>query len=263
MTLEEINVEIKNGIATITLDNPKTMNAITIGVINEMVAVLEELENNEDVKVVVLTGAGKMFSSGGDIGFFAKLLAKGESLPEDGIENIGKVVSKLREIPKPTIAAINGVAAGAGCSLALACDFRIMVEEAQFIEAFINLALSGDSGSLYFLNAMLGYAKTTELMMLGAPVSATDAKKLGILTDTVPASEFEAAVTKFATRLANGPLGAYARQKELINFINFNQSFQDYLMLEVKHMKESSKSDDFKEGVLAFVEKRAPKFTGK
>ncbi len=262
MELKEIKVEIKDSIGKIILDNPKTMNAVTIGVIEEMLEALELFEKNDEVKVVLLTGSGIVFSSGGDIRSFAETIARGESLPTDGIENIGKVVSKIREIPKPCVAALNGVTAGAGCSFALACDFRIMVEEAQFIEAFVNLALSGDSGSLYFLNGMLGYAKATELMMLGTPVSATDAKKMGLVTEVAPHEKFEETVTKFVKRLSMGPVGAFAKQKDLINRINFNQSFQEYLELEAKYMKETSQSEDFKEGVASFLEKRPPKFTG-
>ncbi len=261
--MNSVNLKVEKGIATITIDNPKTLNAITVDVIKELRETLVTIKNDDEIKVVVITGENKVFSSGGDIGSFATMIKNGETIPEAGVIEIGEVVSQIREIPKPFIAAINGVAAGAGCSIALACDYRIMVEGAKFIEAFINLALSGDSGSLFFLNELVGYGKTTEIMGLGQPISTEEAKNMGLLTKVVPVAEFDEMVSKFAMRIANGPLSAYACQKELINHLVFGERFKKYLELEAKCMVETSKSEDFKEGVMAFLEKRHPQFRGK
>ncbi|UGA53663.1 enoyl-CoA hydratase/isomerase family protein [Vibrio sp. VB16] len=262
MELKETKLMINGNIGIITLDNPKTMNAITIQVIDEVIDSLDVLDKDNNVKVIVITGTDKSFSSGGDIRHFAGLLAKGKTLPTEGIENIGKMIMKIRTTLKPCIAALNGVVAGAGCSVALACDFRIIPDTEKIVEAFINLALCGDSGNLYLLNKMVGSARTTEIMMLGKTLSADEAKNLGLVNKVVKREDFSDTVNKFALRLANGPLFAYAKQKDLINKINFGNDFEEYLAIEAKYMKESSMTEDFKEGVQSFIEKRAPKFIG-
>ncbi len=263
MSLQETKLNIENGVGTITIDNPKTFNALTLQVVDEIIHSLSVLESDDSVKVIVITGAGKAFSSGGDIRYFATLLAKGESIPLKGIEDISKLILKIRSIPKPCIAALNGVVAGAGCSLALACDFRIMVDNANFVEAFIDLAVSGDSGNLYFLNKIIGSAKATELMMLGSSVTPKEAEAMGLVTKVVSQESFDDEVNKLSLKLVNGPSFAYAKLKDLTNRINFGQEFQDYLKIEAKHMFDCALSEDFKEAVQSFIEKRKPNFKGK
>ena len=261
--MRQIITTINNGVGKIKFNNPKSLNPITSQVMDEIVETLNMWEYDDDVKVIVFTGEGKHFSAGGDIRKFEENVKKNEGLSEARILKAGDMIARIRSVLKPCIAAVNGVAAGAGCSLALACDFRIITNDGKLLEAFINLGLSGDSGSMYLLNRMIGSAKTTEMMMLGLPIKAEEAKGLDIVNKVVDREEFEQEVDDFAFKLSRGPLVGYAKQKDLINKLNFGDEFEQYLKLEAKYMNDCSETEDFKEAVYAFIDKKKPEFKGR
>ena len=178
------------------------------------------------------------------------------------VELTGQMTAAIKRCPKPVIAMVNGAAAGAGAGVAFACDFRILADNAKLILAFINLGLTGDSCSMYYLSRMIGTAKTMELMMLGKPVEADKALELGLAYKVAPADELAEVTYKFAKRLANGPTTAYGMQKAQINKFFF-ADLDEFLVDEGANMFNASKTSDFSEAVNAFLEKRKPTFTGK
>lgn len=262
MNFEKVKYSTKNGIATIVLNSPETFNAFDETLTSDVISALDLCEKDDAVKVVIITGEGKAFSGGGDINFFYK------GVQEDNIDisNLLKLVSemalKIKKIPKPVIASVNGAAAGAGFSVALLCDFCISVDRAKFVQAFVNLGFVSDAGALYLLTKAVGVNKAMELTMTGRPVTAQEAKDLGIVYEVTTAEELEEATMKLASKFAEGPSLAYAKMKDMV----FKTSFSDFdkiLLIEGAYQNELSQSDDFKEAVTAFVEKRKAVFTGK
>lgn len=262
MDFKKIKYSVSKGIAAIVLNSPKNLNALDEAMIDDLLVALDMCADDDSVKVVVISGVGKGFSAGGDIGMMYRGI-KGGNLDFDGtIEKVGKVSLKIKKLLKPVIAAVNGPVAGAGFNVALACDFRIAAENANFIQAFVNIALVPDAGGVYLLTRALGVAKTTELIMTGKPVDANTALGLGLVNKVVALEELEAATEKFALKLANGPSLAYAGMKDLI-FESEYSGFESFIEKEVGHQVKCGESEDFKEGVTAFVEKRKAKFMGK
>lgn len=261
MNFEKIEYSVKDNIASIVLNSPKNLNAFDEAMIDEILEVLEKSDKDENVKVVVLSGQGKGFSAGGDIGFFFKKLKVGPMEFGDGIRKAGEVSLKIKKLSKPVIAAVHGAVAGAGFNVALACDFCIASEDAKLIQAFVNIGLVPDAGGQYLLTRAIGVNKATELIMTGKPVTADEALALGLVNKVVPAEKLGETAQKYAARLAAGPSLAFKRIKELM-FESEYKGFEEYLKLEEKYQKECGNSEDFKEGVCAFVEKRRPKFLG-
>lgn len=260
---ELILLEIENGIATITFNRPKYGNALDFDCYVSLKEVLEKCEQNENVKVVVLTGAGKHFSSGGNIKDFLGRIETKTYITEEEAVMAAEVGCQLRNLSKPTIAMVNHVAAGAGCSIACACDFRIVEPSSQFMMAFINVALPGDTDGLYFLGKLIGISRATELMMTGRPMGGEEAYAAGLATNVVEEGKLAEATYKFAKKLAFGPGLALARQKQLINQYFYNDKLKEFGKDEALYTMECSKSKDFEEAVRAFLEKRYPKFQGK
>ena len=260
--LETINVDIKDRVATVTINRPEVGNAIGKESYIEIRDTFEALGKDPSVGAIVLTGAGKHFSTGGDIHDFRKIIDDKTFIEEERVHLTGEMSAAIRRCPKPVVAMVNGAAAGAGASLAFACDFRVLEEGSKFIMAFINLGLTGDSCGAYYLSRMIGTAKAIELMMLGQPLDAAKADALGLAYKVVPRKDLEEETYKLAKRLANGPTSAYAYQKEEINRFFF-PDLEECNALESSSMAAASRSDDFAEAVDAFLSKRKPVFTGK
>ncbi|MBX7045214.1 MAG: enoyl-CoA hydratase/isomerase family protein [Ignavibacteria bacterium] len=250
----------KDSVLYITLNRPDVYNAFN----DEMTYELQDAFRNEaisdDVRCVVITGAGKAFCSGQDLKDFTD---KKSTFKEALDKRYNPLIKLITGLPKPVIASLNGVAAGAGLSLALACDYRIAVESATLIEVFINVGLVPDSGSSFYLLKILGYAKAFELCASGDKVTAKEAKELGLVNKVVSSGALLKKITEqTANNFAAKPTFAIGLIKDLLRKAAY-QSLDEILELEAKHQENAGNSADFKEGVAAFLEKRKPKFTGK
>ena len=251
---------VENHIATITLNDPKSLNAFSTPLKNAVMTALQDAEADDQVRVIILQGAGGNFSSGGDI---KEMLSDGiekEVLSEKlkaMVTGAGEVSLQLRKIHKPIIAKLEGAVAGAGMNLALTCDFRITADNAKFVQAFVHIGLVPDAGGIYLLNELIGPAKTTELVMLGDKISAQDMADLNLVNQVVSADELDTAVMTLANRLCQLPSTALATMKHLINthaYMGLNEA----LDMEVHQQARLAKTDDFIEGITAFIEKRKP-----
>ncbi len=259
MPYETILYDVSESVATIMLNRPDSLNSVNQQLGNELQDALKSAERDAGVRALVLTGAGRAFCAGQDLrerqGATASL---GESLRD----RYNPIILRMRRMEKPVLGSINGVAAGAGMSLALACDMLIASEQAQLIEVFARVGLVPDSGSMYYLPRLVGYARAFELMALTEPLGAQDALALGILNRVVPAEELESATRELAVRLAQSPTRALGLLKR-----GLNRSLEVGLegMLEYEaHLQElAGRSEDHREGVAAFIEKRPARFTGR
>jgi 2-(1,2-epoxy-1,2-dihydrophenyl)acetyl-CoA isomerase len=255
---ETITYELNNQVGWLTLNRPEKLNAFTETMNLEVIDALKVTAANENVRVLVVTGAGRAFCSGEDLAGLKKELDHGELLRK----RYNPMMKEWMKFEKPTIAAVNGAAAGAGMSLALASDFRIASSSASFIQAFVHIGLVPDSGSLYFLPRLVGYAKAVELAMLGEKVTAEEAKALGLVTKVVPEESLHAETQTFAeslTRLPTKSLGLIKRYMHQ----SFETSFDRMLENEALAQRIAGLTEDHREGVTAFLEKRKPHYKGK
>lgn len=258
MADEYIIFKKENGIATITLNRPERLNAIHVDMAKELFSALTACEMDENVRAVVITGSGRSFCAGGDVD--AK--NKDANLSDLAAENIGalnKVILKIRDIKKPVIASIRGNASGAGFSLVLPCDFAIASETAKFNLAFIRIAATPDLGVTYFLPRLIGIKRASMLFFTGDMIDAVQAEYLGVVNRMVPDNQLEKETQALAAKLAKGPSLAMARTKKLINDAEVN-SLEDQLKNELKIGVLSPQTEDFQEGMKAFLEKRRPVF---
>lgn len=258
--MNSIILKIENNIATITLNRPEVFNSFNREMALLMQQILDDCANDQNVRAIVITGAGKAFCAGQDLKEvttpqlnpgFRKILE----------EHYNPIVSRIRTIEKPIIAAVNGVAAGAGANIALACDIVIAAENAAFIQAFSKIGLVPDSAGTFFLPRLIGFQKASALMMLGDKVSAQEAYNIGMIYKFFPVAIFEEEIQKIATTLANMPTKAIGLTKKLLNESLAN-NLQQQLALESDLQIEASSSNDYREGVNAFMEKRTPEFKG-
>jgi 2-(1,2-epoxy-1,2-dihydrophenyl)acetyl-CoA isomerase len=259
---EHLLLQQDGGVLTITMNRPEVLNAVSDPMLDGLGEILEEAALDEDVRCVVLTGAGRAFGSGADLRGFASVHASGEPVKvSEHLQKYHRVVRAMRTMPKPVIAAVRGVAAGASCNLALACDLRIASEDARFIEAFARIGLVPDAGGGFFLPRLVGFSKALELSMLADEVTGPEAERLGLANKCVPLAEFEATVTSFAQRLAKGPTRAYGLMKELLNTAAVSD-LETTLHLEGELQDQAIVTADHREGVTAFIQKRPANFTG-
>lgn len=259
--MESILTKIENNIATLTLNRPEVFNSFNREMALLLQSELDACEKNPEVRAIIITGSGKAFCAGQDL----KEVTSPELNP--GFKKIleehyNPIISRIRNIEKPIIGAINGVAAGAGANIALACDVVIASENASFIQAFSKIGLVPDSAGTFFLPRLIGFQKASALMMLGDKVSAQEAEKLGMVYKVVSSENFSEEVNTIANTLANMPTKALGLTKRLLNN-SMQNSLEEQLNLESKLQIESAQSDDYAEGVDAFVNKRNPNFKGK
>ncbi len=257
----------EGGIATLTMNRPEARNALSRDMMLALAEALPRLANDPAVRLVVLTGTGAAFCSGGDVKGFARNAAGApvtvsfDSKVTD-LRMRMEAVRWLHEMPKPTLAVIPGPAAGAGLSLALACDLRICADNAKLTTAFSKIGLSGDFGGSFFLNHLVGAAKAREMYFTGEVVLGTEAARIGLVNRAVPAAELPAAAATWAAELAALPTVAVGYMKRNLNTA-LHGSLSDVLDAEALHMIRTFETEDHKGAAVAFVEKRPPSFRGR
>ena len=258
---QSIRLTIENGVVTLTLNRPDVFNSFN----REMALLfqnhLEACQADEAVRAIVITGEGKAFCAGQDLKEvtsptlhpgFKKILE----------EHYNPIISKIRAIEKPIVAAVNGVAAGAGANIALACDIVVATKDASFIQAFSKIGLIPDSGGTFFLPKLVGFQRAMALAMLGNKVQAAEAEQMGMIFKHYESDVFENEVEKLAHRLSQMPTKALGLIKDAFNQ-SIQHSLDEQLALESKYQIIAAKSEDYREGVTAFIEKRKPEFKGK
>lgn len=254
-----IRIGVSDRIGTITLNRPAASNAFARESYGEVRQAVEELGRDSKVGVIVITGEGKHFSAGGDIPRFKTLIETEEFLSADGILYASEMTKAIRHCPKPVIAMVNGVATGAGLSLCLACDYRVVAPDSKLIMGFVKMGLPGDTGSIYFLTRLLGIEKASLMMMTGEPIRGDDAVRLGLATKLAESEKLAQVTYEFAAKLASLSTTAIGRQKEILSRYFFGD-LEEYYKDEARTMAAASREPDFKEAVFAFIEKREPKY---
>lgn len=261
MSNNSILLKIENKVAYITFNRPDVFNSFNREMALRLQSILDDCETNEEVRAIVLTGNGKAFCAGQDLKEvtdpdlnpgFKKILE----------EHYNPIITRIRNIKKPVIAAVNGVAAGAGANIALACDIVLAHEKVSFIQAFSLIGLVPDSAGTFFLPRLIGFQKAIALAMLGDKVSAEEAERLGMIYKVIALDNFNEETEALAMKLAHMPTKALGMIKELFN-ASMTNTLDDQLALESKLQIEAAQSEDYAEGVAAFIEKRKPQFKGK
>ena len=262
MHFDSINYAVNNGIAVLTLNRPDKLNSFTQAMHLEVRAALASLQQDRTVRVLVLTGAGRGFCAGQDLG--DRAVAPGDKPVDlgDSVEQFyAPLVLTLRSLPMPVICAVNGVAAGAGANLALACDIVIAAQSASFIEAFCRLGLIPDTGGTWHLPRLIGMARATGLAMLGEKLSAEKAEQWGLIWRCVPDADLMTEAMAMATHFATAPTKGLAFTKKALQ-ASYANTLPEQLQLEGAMMRELGNSHDYREGVAAFIAKRPANFTG-
>ncbi len=263
MSLENVLLSVNNHVAVITLNRPGRMNAFGGSMRQEIVGVLEQVAHDAEIRCVVITGAGKAFCTGGDVDEFAtgevQALSKEVSSERHAM---CKAVLAINTMEKPVIAAVNGIAAGGGCNLALACDMRIASENARFSQIFTKRGVHPDWGGIYFLPRLVGYAKACELIFTAEIIDAPEALRIGLVNKVVPHDELERASLSLAMRIANNaPIPIAFAKRGLQSFQRWD--LPQALDYEAYVLEVAMKSQDIIEGFTAFLEKREPNFKGR
>jgi 2-(1,2-epoxy-1,2-dihydrophenyl)acetyl-CoA isomerase len=258
MSYETLLIEKKDHVATVTFNRPKQMNALDLVMREELKEVLADLKADSQVKVLILTGAGdKAFCAGGDIGTMANVTAPAA---RDRLRSVGLITKMMADMEKPIIAAVNGVAVGAGMNIALAADMIIASETARFRETFANIGLIPDLGGFYTLSVRVGMPRAKELMMTARFIEAKEAEAIGLINRIVPPDQLMKEVNALAANLAKGPSRVYGMIKTAMNLWPMN--LQTYMELEANMQAVAFATKDFDEGRRSFLEKRKPEFTG-
>ncbi len=262
---DTVLVEVSDAVATITLNRPERLNAMSPELLDALSDACRESAEDESIRAVLLTGNGRAFCAGGDVKSMAEGDGSGRGLNES-VDRLrrwqNQTSGMLHTMPKPTIAAVNGFAMGAGLSLALACDLRIMASSAQLGTAFAGVALSGDFGGSWFMTRLIGSGRTRELYLLNERITAEKALELGLTNSVVPDEELLTASRELATRLASGPTKTFGLMKENLVLAE-HADLQTLLDREGLHQRLSGATEDHREAAKAFVEKRPPKFVGR
>jgi 2-(1,2-epoxy-1,2-dihydrophenyl)acetyl-CoA isomerase len=257
-----IQYDVRDAVATITLDRPEAMNSLTAALKTELLGALERARGDDGVRAVLLTGAGRAFCAGQDLREHADNLEAGRGLDGTVRDHYNPIVRAITGMGKPVVAAVNGVAAGAGASLAFACDLRVASERAKFAMAFAGIGLAPDTGASWTLQHLVGAARARELLLLGEPVDAARALELGLVTRVVPADEVLGAARELAAGLAQGPTLAYAAIKRALDFAAAH-SLDETLELEADLQDACAKTEDHVNATRAFLDKERPVFNGR
>lgn len=254
-----VDINAETGVATVTLNRPDALNALTVPMKLQLVAAFRRIERERAVRAVILTGAGRAFCAGQDLR--ERLQSDAAPLGVEVRERYNPIIRAMRALPKPIVAAINGVAAGAGASLAMACDVRVASEAASFALAFGRVGLVPDSGATWFLPRLVGSARAAEIALLGDPIGAADALRIGLVGRVVPADQLATEARTVAERLASGAPKAIALTKRAL--INTWERDLDSALDAEAHLQDiAGRTRDHAEGLTAFMEKRPPRFTG-
>ncbi|MBB3836950.1 2-(1,2-epoxy-1,2-dihydrophenyl)acetyl-CoA isomerase [Runella defluvii] len=257
---EYLTYEVNDGVARITLNRPQVYNALSAGLLKEMTRAIETTAADETVRVVVITGAGdKAFCSGADL---KEGMGGANSLGDSLRQNYNPLILAIRSLPKPIICRLNGVAAGAGCSLALACDLVIATEEAYLSQIFVNIGLMPDAGSTFFLPRLVGMQKAFEIASTGRKVSAIEAAQIGLIHKAVPASELDVELADIVSYYQNAPTRSIGAMKQVMNQAMYS-TLDQMLELEATHQDQLGRTHDAAEGIMAFLQKRKAAYRGK
>lgn len=249
----------EDGILWLTLNRPEAHNSFTVPMFDAILKGLDAAAKDASVRAVVLTGAGKAFCAGQDL---REHLERKPAFIDELRKRYNPLILRVRRLPKPVVAAINGTAAGAGMSLALACDFRLCVPETKFFTSFVKIGLVPDSGNLFWLGSQIGYARALELEMTGRPMTAEEAERWGMVNRVVPADRLLEETRAFLKPIVEGPAKALALIKQLYNRTPFAGDLPELLDYEALIQQEAGTTKDHHEGLAAFVAKRATRFTG-
>jgi 2-(1,2-epoxy-1,2-dihydrophenyl)acetyl-CoA isomerase len=257
-----IRYDVSDAVATVTLDRPDAMNSLTAEVKAALLDALSCAADDPEIRAVLLTGSGRAFCAGQDLREHAANLEAGRGLDGTVREHYNPIVELITTMPKPVVAAVNGVAAGAGASLAFACDLRVASEKARFAMAFAGIGLAPDSGASWTLSRLVGTGRAAELMLLGEPLDAARALELGVVSRVVPADDVLKTAHELAARLAEGPTRAYAATKQALAYAA-THSLPETLALEADLQDECVATQDHLDATRAFLAKERPSFRGR
>ena len=257
--MPDLRLEVVDAVATITLDRPDALNALTVPLKHELLAALDQVAGDRAIRAIVLTGAGRAFCAGQDLR--ERLEPDAAPLAEEIRLRYNPLIRAMLGLDKPIVGAINGIAAGAGASLAFACDVRIAAEGASFLLAFGRVGLVPDSGATWLLPRLIGGAKAAELALTGEPLTAPDAERLGLVARVVPADQVVAEAQALASRLAAGAPRAIALTKQALR-ATWDATLEEQLETEAILQGEAGATADHAEGIAAFIERRPPRFSG-
>lgn len=261
MSYETLLFEIKGQIATITLNRPDAANALNLTMAKELSDVAIICDDSADVRAVVITGTGSMFCAGGDLGVMAEAGDSAPSVVKQMAGDLHMAISRLTRMNAPTIAAVNGTAAGAGFSIAIAADLVVSVDSAKYVMAYTNAGLSPDGSSSYFLPRRIGDRRARELMLTNRVLTASEALDWGLVNQVVSEDELDDTASKLAASIAKGPTLAFGQVKSLLN-ASFDNGLETQMELETRGISAMAGSHDGKEGIASFLAKRKPEFTG-
>ncbi|MDA1369385.1 MAG: enoyl-CoA hydratase [Proteobacteria bacterium] len=263
--MSHLEISHHDGIATLTMNRPEARNALSMEMRSQLSDALHDVERDPAVRCVVLKGAGDHFMAGGDVKSMGETIKKSpEEIRKEfilRIHDLHPIMFAMRRMPKPVIASCRGAAAGAGVSVALACDLVIAADDAFFTLAYCKIGTSPDGSSSFHLPRAVGIKKAMEIALLGDRVDAQTAKDIGMINFVVPATELDAETDKLAARLASGPTHVYGNTKALF-YRSLESEFESQLQAEAEYFSDCASREDFREGVTAFIEKRDPVFTG-